>query len=170
MAKTLTDQMLAYSAYHRDPRNKFTHFFGVPLAVFALFLPLAWFRFTPVPVPFLSAASVFWLLTMLYYLTLDWRIAVLQAPFSLALLYLADQAAQLPFAASAAIFGATFVGGWTIQLIGHAFEGRRPALVDNLSQIFNAPLFLTIEALFLLGRRRDLHAHLEQQLGARRTA
>jgi len=49
-----------------------------------------------------------------------------------------------------------FVAGWIIQLIGHAFEGKRPALADNLLQIFNAPLFLTVEVLLLLGFRRDL--------------
>ena len=46
--------------------------------------------------------------------------------------------------------------GWIFQLAGHAIEGRRPALADNFLQIFNAPLFLTAEVLFLLGFRNDL--------------
>ena len=41
-------------------------------------------------------------------------------------------------------------------MLGHAIEGRRPALADNLLQVFNAPLFLTAEVLFLFGLRQDL--------------
>ena len=57
---------------------------------------------------------------------------------------------------SVSVFLATFVLGWIIQLVGHAIEGRRPALADNILQVFNAPLFLTIEVLSLLGFRHDL--------------
>ena len=35
---TLKQQMQSYGAYHRDPRNKLTHFVGVPLVTFSLFL------------------------------------------------------------------------------------------------------------------------------------
>ena len=82
--------------------------------------------------------------------------ALLQAPVNLVLLALADLAALLPFRESLLIFFATFVGGWVFQLLGHAIEGRRPAPADNLLQIFNAPLFLTVEVLFLFGLRKDL--------------
>jgi uncharacterized membrane protein YGL010W len=92
----------------------------------------------------------------LYYLRLDWPVALVQAPFSLAVLWLADRAAVLPFRESLAVFLATFLGGWAVQLLVHAIEGRRPALADNLLQVFNAPLFLTAEALWLLGLRQDL--------------
>ena len=44
-----------------------------------------------------------------------------------------------------------FVGGWILQLIGHVFEGRRPALFDNLLQVLVAPAFLVSEALFAAG-------------------
>jgi uncharacterized membrane protein YGL010W len=53
------------------------------------------------------------------------------------------------------VFLAAFLGGWAIQLLGHALEGKRPALADNLLQIFNAPLFLTVEVLLLLGYRPE---------------
>jgi uncharacterized membrane protein YGL010W len=92
----------------------------------------------------------------LYYLRLDWSVALLQAPFNLVLWWLADRAAVLPFGQSLSVFLAAFVLGWIVQLVGHAIEGRRPALADNILQVFNAPLFLTIEVLALLGFRRDL--------------
>ena len=52
--------------------------------------------------------------------------------------------------------------GWVFQFIGHGvFESktlnitseRRPALFDNISQIFSAPLFVVIELFDLLGFR-----------------
>ena len=59
---SLKEQLSAYAAYHHDSRNKITHFFGVPLVMFALFLLMGWFRFMPVPdLPFMSVATVFWL-------------------------------------------------------------------------------------------------------------
>jgi uncharacterized membrane protein YGL010W len=154
--KTLADQLDAYAAYHGDPRNKLTHFVGVPLVTFAIFLALSWLRFVHAPeIPY-TGATLFYLVVFLYYLVLDWKIALAQAPFTLALLWLADRVALWPWSESLLVFLATFVGGWAVQLLGHAFEGRRPALADNLLQIFNAPLFLTAEVAFLLGFRRDL--------------
>jgi uncharacterized membrane protein YGL010W len=155
---SLQEQLNAYAAYHRDPRNKATHFVGVPLVTFALFLFLSWFRFAAAPdVPLLSGAALFYFSVFLYYLSLDRVIALLQVPVTLGLLYLADWVARWPsFSESLMVFLATFVGGWIIQLVGHAFEGKRPALADNILQIFNAPLFLTAEVLFLLGIRTEI--------------
>jgi len=153
---SLKDQLASYGAYHRDPRNKLTHFMGVPLVTFSIFLVLSWFRFVAAPEWPLTGASLFFLVVFLYYLRLDWSVALLQAPFNILLLGLADRAALLPFGQSALVFGVAFVLGWIIQLTGHAIEGRRPALADNLLQIFNAPLFLAAEVLFLFGLRNDL--------------
>jgi len=156
--RSLAEQLGAYAAYHRDWRNKLTHFVGVPLVTFALLLFLGWLRFAPAPeVPY-TGATLFYVVVFLYYLSLDWRVALLHAPFTLALLVLADRVAVWPFAESLAVFGVAFVGGWAVQLVGHGIEGRRPALADNLLQIFNAPLFLTAEVLFLLGFRPELRA------------
>src|SRR5262245_49181991 len=155
--KTLREQLAAYAAYHRDHRNKLTHFIGVPLVTFALFHLLAWFRLVHAPQLPLTAATLFYVTVFLYYLRLDWRVALVQAPFTLTLLGLADRAALLPLPESLAIFGAAFVGGWAVQILGHAFEGKRPALADNILQVFNAPLFLAVEVITALGFRRDLN-------------
>ena len=153
---SLRQQMQSYGAYHRDPRNKLTHFFGVPLVTFSLFLFLGWFRFVHPEVLPITAATLFYLGVCVYYFRLDWRIALVQLPFTLILLIAADWVARQSLAFSGWTFLATFVLGWIIQLVGHAIEGRRPALADNILQIFNAPLFLTVEALALAGFRKDL--------------
>ncbi len=154
--RSLKEQMQSYGAYHRDPRNKLTHFVGVPLVTFALFLFLGWFRFVHAPDLPITVATLFYLGVSIYYLRLDAMVALLQLPITLTLLGLADWAARLPFRQSLAVFLTTFVLGWIIQLAGHAIEGRRPALANNILQVFNAPLFLTVEVLTLLGFRRDL--------------
>src|SRR6476646_6302231 len=68
-------------------------------------------------------------------------------------------------------FAIFFTGGWIFQLVGHAWEGRRPALVDNLFQAFIGPMFLMAEMLMAMGFKQDLKAAIESGGAARwRTA
>ncbi len=60
-------------------------------------------------------------------------------------------------------FAALFVGGWILQLVGHVFEGRKPALADNLFQIFVAPIFLAAEVFFALGYKPGLHSAVQSR-------
>ena len=60
-------------------------------------------------------------------------------------------------------FAVLFVGGWILQLVGHVFEGRKPALADNLFQIFVAPIFLCAEVFFALGYKPRLHAAVQER-------
>jgi uncharacterized membrane protein YGL010W len=60
-------------------------------------------------------------------------------------------------------FAVLFVGGWILQLVGHVFEGRKPALADNLFQIFVAPIFLAAEVFFALGYKHDLHRRVQER-------
>jgi len=65
--------------------------------------------------------------------------------------------------ASLAWFLVLFIAGWALQLWGHAFEGRKPALVDNLFQIFVAPIFLAAEAFFALGYKPRLQETVQRR-------
>lgn len=53
---------------------------------------------------------------------------------------------------------------WIAQFIGHGvFEGRAPALMDNLVQaFFLAPFFVWMEILFRLGYRPELRKRLDE--------
>lgn len=53
---------------------------------------------------------------------------------------------------------------WLLQFLGHGkFEGRAPALLDNLFQaIFLAPLFVWLELLFMLGYRPELKKRVDK--------
>lgn len=53
---------------------------------------------------------------------------------------------------------------WIAQFVGHGkFEGRAPALLDNLVQaFFLAPFFVWLEILFSLGYRPDLKHRIDE--------
>jgi uncharacterized membrane protein YGL010W len=57
---------------------------------------------------------------------------------------------------------------WIAQFVGHGrFEGRKPALVDNLVQaLFLAPMFVWYEVLFKLGFYKKLQAEVDLGIAA----
>jgi uncharacterized membrane protein YGL010W len=167
--QTLEDQMSFYAAYHQDARNKATHFLGVPMIIVSLFIPLSWLRFDAGPFP-LSAAIVFAAAVMLYYVFLDALLAVATSVATALFLALAAWIAAQGALPGWIAFGVLFVGGWIIQLVGHAFEGRKPALADNLFQIFLAPIFLCAELFLALGYKPALHAAVQERARKMRNA
>ena len=160
--KTLEDQMSFYAAYHQDARNKATHFVGVPLIVFSLMIPLGWLRVDVGGVT-LSAALVVTCVLLLYYLLLDVPLALAMGAVFALMLWAAEPLAQASLGVSLAWFLLLFVGGWALQLWGHVYEGRKPALVDNLFQVFVAPIFLAAEVFFALGYKPRLHEAVQRR-------
>lgn len=160
--KSLEDQMSFYAAYHQDGRNKATHFVGVPAIMLSLFIPLAWLR-TEVGGVTLTAAMLFAAVVLVYYFLLDVPLALTMLLFTALLVYVADRIAMQGAAAGWTWFAILFVGGWILQLVGHLFEGRKPALVSNLFQIFVAPIFLCAEVFFVLGYKPGLHATMQER-------
>jgi uncharacterized membrane protein YGL010W len=154
--KSLAEQLRSYRSYHRHPVNAASHFLGVPLVIVGLLVPLGWVRLDAGGLPATPAAAVV-AAALGYYLLLDWRMALVAAPFGLAMLWVADGVSRWPPSESAVAAAALFAVGWAVQLAGHAVEGRRPALTDNLLQVFVAPLFLAAEFADFWGYRRDLH-------------
>lgn len=160
--QTLEQQMSFYAAYHQDPRNKASHFVGVPMIIFGLFIALGWARIEVGGVT-LTAALLLAAVVLVWYFLLDVPLALAMLAVNAVLLYLADQVSTQSMAAGAMWFAVFFGGGWVIQLIGHVWEGRKPALVDNFFQIFVAPIFLAAEAFFALGYKPALHAAVQKR-------
>jgi uncharacterized membrane protein YGL010W len=159
--KTLEQQMAFYAAYHRNRWNKATHFIGVPLIIFAILIPMAWLRLPGTAGFDLTAAMLFAVVVLAYYFALDVPLALAMTAFIVPVLWCADWVARLPWQTGLAVFAAAFIGGWILQLVGHGFEGRKPALADNLFQIFVAPIFLAAEAAFALGLRHETRDEVE---------
>jgi uncharacterized membrane protein YGL010W len=151
--KSLEQQMAIYTAYHRNPWNRLTHFVGVPVIIFSILIPMAWLRL-PFGVIEITGAAVFVAAVLVYYYLLDVPLAIAMTAFIVPVVYGAEWVTRMPWQTGLAVFLATFVGGWALQLAGHVLEGRRPALADNLFQIFVAPIFLVAETAFALGLRR----------------
>jgi len=167
--QSLEQQMGFYAAYHQDPRNKATHFVGVPMIIFGLFIALGWARVDVGGVP-LTAAMLLAVVVLGWYFVLDVPLALAMLAVNAALLYLAELIAARPVAEGLAWFAVFFGGGWVIQLIGHVWEGRKPALADNLFQIFVAPIFLAAEAFFALGYKPALRAAVQARARELRAA
>ena len=55
---------------------------------------------------------------------------------------------------------------WIAQFVGHGkFEGRMPALLDNIVQaFFLAPFFVWMEVLFHFGYREELKERLDREV------
>ncbi|MBY0510805.1 MAG: DUF962 domain-containing protein [Rhodospirillaceae bacterium] len=150
------EQLAMYMAYHRNRRNQATHHVGVPLIVFSLFV-----AFTQVPIGPVTLTVLVWVALSVIYIAAVPLIGLCAAIFYGAVTLLAEYVAT---GSTAQVWGVAiggFVLGWIIQLVGHVFEGRRPALTANILQIFMAPPFLIAEVFFALGSQKQLESTLQ---------
>ena len=157
-----TQQLGIYASYHRDPRNRATHFAGIPAIVFSLLVPLALWRFRLFGLD-ASAAWIVAIVALAGWIALDLTIGLAMVVVIVPMLVIAEWIAR-SFGATAAwiVFAVLFIGGWIFQLVGHAWEGRRPALADNLFQAFVGPMFIMAEVLMALGLKQDLKAVVDE--------
>jgi uncharacterized membrane protein YGL010W len=54
-----------------------------------------------------------------------------------------------------------------IQFVGHYFEGRKPAFLDDVMGLAIGPLFVVAEVCFLAGWRGDVRRAVEARVGER---
>lgn len=144
----MEDLLAKYEAYHRNTWNKVTHYIGIPLIIFSLFLPLQWLRFDILSYSF-SFADVFFVLTLIYYLKLN--IALAAGMFLTVGLILYCSLYFSAFENSGIIASLTFAAGWGFQFAGHYFEGKQPAFFTSLIQLLIGPLYLLAKFYFKLG-------------------
>jgi uncharacterized membrane protein YGL010W len=141
MSKRLDAYFADYATCHRTPGNRWTHFIGIPLITLSLFGLLAAIPVLPGYLPAgevlrLDGGSLLLALATLWYLLLEWRLAI---PFALfaAGLYFFGRA--LPMAALSAFF----VAGWVLQGVGHyVYEKRSPAFLTNVRHLLIGPLWI----------------------------
>jgi uncharacterized membrane protein YGL010W len=163
--KTLEQQLSQYAAYHRDRRNIATHFVGIPMIAFAAAALLARPTFAVVGGIPLSPALLVTAATIVFYLALDLRYGVAMTAFMGASWWTATLVAAQSTAVWLTFGIGLFVLGWAIQFIGHAFEGKKPAFVDDIVGLLIGPLFVLAEAGFALGLRNDLREAIEAKVG-----
>jgi uncharacterized membrane protein YGL010W len=158
--KTLTEQLSKYASYHRDDRNIATHFVGIPMIVVAVITLLSRPSF-PVDGLILSPGVLAALVACTYYLVLDLSLGAIMTVLMGLGVWFGAWAAGLTTAVWLTLGLGGFVVGWIIQFVGHYYEGRKPAFVDDIMGLAIGPLFVVAEALFMMGFFAPLKAQVE---------
>jgi uncharacterized membrane protein YGL010W len=161
----LSTLLASYGRYHRDPRNRLTHYFGVPAIIYAVLIPAAFYSVS------LNGASfgldrLIVAVAVAGYLIADVRLGLALAVALAALAAAAEATTTIGSSVALGVAGASFVGGWALQLLGHRLESNRPAFLSNLAQLVVAPLYLAAEIGFAVGWRGSLKTDVERQLAA----
>ena len=142
-------QMESYGSYHSHKINRILHIIGTPFIIYSI----------------LGAASHLTLSIFGIEIGAHWVIAIGLAAWYLffhlvyggiAGLWILGLAAtvpwlwELPETTRWITIAAMQVGGWATLFYGHFIEGRKPALFDNISHIFNAAPFVTAELIEII--------------------
>jgi len=163
MNETLVAHLATYRAYHRDRRNVLTHALGIPMIVLAVEillsrpgLELGGVAYAPVYFALMAVC--------IFYFSLD-------RPFGLGMALLLGSGAIVGLEVAAQSTPVwlgwglgLFIAGWALQILGHVWEGRKPAFLDNLIGLLIGPLYMLAEAVFALGGRKDLRRAIAARL------
>ncbi|KZM26748.1 uncharacterized protein EKO05_0010110 [Ascochyta rabiei] len=167
----LKKNLVFYGAYHREPTNIAIHVACVPILLATGFLfgtntpairtPALLNRLN---LP-LNAGTLASLTYSTLYLILSPNLAGASAtPVIVGAAALANKLmAKYNRTKVNSIAIAVHIVSWILQFVGHGkYEGRKPALLDNLVQaLFLAPLFVWYEVLFKLGFYKQLKSDVE---------
>lgn len=161
-----TDLLIDYARDHRDRRNIASHFVGVPLVVFAVAALLARARFGLAG----HEVSMAWvgvaLLAAAYLARSGPAALTLGSATSVGMLVaLAHPMAEASTGRWLAWSLTLLALGMLVQWIGHVYEGKRDAYLDDFATPSAGPLFLTAQALFMLGWNRPLQDEMERRAG-----
>jgi uncharacterized membrane protein YGL010W len=164
-----TALMVQYAHYHRDRRNIATHLVGIPLiflSIGVLLLGPTWL----VAGQTLTLAWLLWGFTSLWYLSRgDLLLGVATSVVNGMLIAVAHEVPPLAQALGLAVWQAglgLFFIGWVLQFIGHYFEGRKPAFVDDVVGLLVGPMFVVGEVLMSAGLLQGMRMDIERQAGA----
>lgn len=164
--KTLVDQLSQYADYHRDGRNILTHFVGVPMILLAVVIVLSRPAWVLGEMGFvLSPAVIAALAASVYYMLLDMRYGIALAAVLGVMLAVGVWLAQQTLAVWLGWGLGLFVVGWIIQFVGHYWEGRKPAFMDDIVGLLIGPLFVLAEMGFVLGLRKEVQQAIEERSG-----
>lgn len=175
---SLEHQMPFYGAYHSNPTNISIHMVFVPLILYTVFIFLSntgpllasngvWPAFMPES----NAATLLATLAIPGYIAMQPVAGLLTIPVVGAMV-LSARYLTSTFGPKANWYGgAVHVLSWIMQFVGHGvYEGRKPALLDNIFQAFYlAPFFVFLEALFAFGWNKELEHKLEKLTAQRRS-
>jgi len=162
--KSISEHLTSYASYHRDPRNIATHFIGIPMIIFAVTILLSR-PLISMAIFDLSPAIVLAIIACAYYLRLDLFLGLVM---SCLLSVSVWHGAAIASTSTLSWLGwgvGLFVVGWILQFVGHFYEGKKPAFVDDIMGLAVGPLFVVAEAVFMLGLKSELKRVVEKGAG-----
>ncbi|KAF1944050.1 DUF962-domain-containing protein [Clathrospora elynae] len=170
MSLNLEKQLVFYGAYHHNKVNVGIHLLCVPPILLTSFLLLtntpavplpSWLSVPNLPINIGTAGAV---LYSTLYILMEPVAGAMIAPLLIGGTAYANHLTSTYGATANSWAGAVNIACWLAQFVGHGkFEGRAPALLDNLVQaIFLAPFFVWFEILFSLGYRPELKRRIDQ--------
>ncbi len=153
--KSIQTWLDEYAVCHQNPTNKTIHWICVPLIVWSLLallwsIPVSLLDDSPVPI---NVATLFIVAVTVYYLMLSWQLAIGVLLIMSAMMWLGLQLSIALGVSMWLLALIVFVLAWIGQFIGHNYEGKRPALFEDLRFLLIGPLWCM--------------AHLYQRLGWR---
>jgi uncharacterized membrane protein YGL010W len=163
--QSFVQHLSKYAAYHRDKRNIATHFVGIPMIVAAVVILLSRPVLMYVDGVAISPALVAVAITAIFYLKLDIRFGIAMSMFLAACLWLGQLLAVQTTVVWLSWGIGLFVVGWVFQFIGHYYEGKKPAFVDDIMGLAIGPIFVAAELAFELGLRKDVQDAVEARVG-----
>jgi len=125
------DQMFhRYSEFHRNGTNKAIHWVCVPLILWSV-IGLLW-----VASPILTGVAI--AASLAFYLWLSRPLALGMAAVVGLMIYAAILLGSRLLMVSATVFVASWIG----QFVGHNFEGRKPAFLDDVRSLLIGPAWV----------------------------
>jgi uncharacterized membrane protein YGL010W len=125
-----------YASYHKTSGNKAFHRVGIPMIMLtAIGMLVRVHLFSAGGIRF-DAAMLLIALSTIYYMTIEWRLALAMLAVSIAFYF---AGAWMPMWLNITIF----VLGWIFQFIGHSvYEKRQPAFFRNVVHLMIGPLWI----------------------------
>lgn len=151
-----------YAAYHLDHKNVLTHFVGIPLIVFSIMCLTACLGITVEGFE-ITIALVLIIASVVYYLRLDKVFGFIMLVIFAAVYPLSLMIAKMSLGAWLGWSVGLFFVGWVIQFIGHFYEKKKPAFMDDVIGLAIGPLFVLAELVFLMGFRKELEQRMLTQ-------
>jgi uncharacterized membrane protein YGL010W len=125
-----------YASFHQTKGNKWLHRAGIPLIMLTALGMLARVRVAKIGGFRIDAAIVLIAAAVIYYVALEWRLAIAMLIVSIAF-YLIG--ARLPMWINVSLF----ILGWIFQFIGHSvYEHKQPAFFRNVVHLLIGPLWI----------------------------
>jgi uncharacterized membrane protein YGL010W len=121
-----------YASYHQTKGTKAFHRVGIPLIMLTAIGMLVRVKLAAN----IDAAMLLIAIATVYYVTVEWRLALAMLAVSVAFYFLG---AWMPLWLNVALF----VLGWIFQFVGHSvYEHRNPAFFRNFVHLLVGPLWI----------------------------